>query len=55
MIGMTLGLVASLGVSIALDRAIPALPLIAAGYLLPNLDRIPALLRGPEEPEAAAA
>ncbi len=48
MIGMTLGLIASLGVSVALDRAIPALPLIAAGYLLPNLDRIPALLRHDE-------
>jgi len=29
-----------------LDRAVPALPLIAAGYLLPNLDRLPRLLRG---------
>jgi hypothetical protein len=52
--GMALGLIASLGVSIWLDRAIPALPLIAAGYLLPNLDRIPALLRGPDEATAAA-
>ena len=31
--------------SIVLDRAIPALPLIAVGYLLPNLDRIGGLLR----------
>jgi hypothetical protein len=54
MVGMTLGLLASLGVSVALDRAIPALPLIAAGYLLPNLDRIPALLRH-EQPEPGAA
>ena len=43
--GVTLGLVAALLLGIALDRAIPALPLIAAGYLLPNLDRIPGLLR----------
>jgi hypothetical protein len=43
-VGMTLGLLASLALSVVLDRAIPALPLIAAGYLLPNLDRLPALL-----------
>ncbi len=43
--GVTLGLLASLALSLVLDQAIPALPLIAAGYLLPNLDRIPALLR----------
>ncbi len=51
--GLAIGLVASLGLGVALDRAIPALPLIAAGYLLPNLDRIPALLRhGSAEPDA---
>jgi hypothetical protein len=44
--GVTLGLLAALVLSVELDRAIPALPLIAAGYLLPNLDRIPAMLRG---------
>ena len=38
--GVTLGLVAALLLGITLDRAIPALPLIAAGYLLPNLDRL---------------
>ena len=47
-IGLTIGLLASLGLGLALDRAIPALPLLAAGYLLPNLDRIPALLRHAE-------
>jgi hypothetical protein len=47
-IGIVAGLLASLGLSVALDRAIPALPLIAAGYLLVNLDRIPAILRGGE-------
>jgi hypothetical protein len=45
-IGLALGLLASLALSLELDRAIPALPLIAAGFLLPNLDRLPALLRG---------
>jgi len=42
--GLTLGLLASLVLGLTFDRAIPALPLIAAGYLLPNLDRIAALL-----------
>jgi hypothetical protein len=45
LVGLTLGLVAALVLGLLLDRAIPALPLLAAGYLLPNLDRIPALLR----------
>jgi hypothetical protein len=44
-VGLTLGLIGSLALGVLLDRAIPALPLLAAGYLLPNLDRIPALLR----------
>lgn len=43
--GLALGLIASLVLSIELDRAIPALPLIAAGYLLPNLDRAAAMVR----------
>ena len=43
--GITLGLIASLALGILLDRAIPALPLIAAGYLLPNLDRLGPLLQ----------
>ena len=41
---LALGLIASLVLSVALDRAIPALPLLAAGYLLPNLDRAGRLL-----------
>jgi hypothetical protein len=45
-VGIALGLLAALVLSVVLDRAIPALPLIAAGYLLPNLDRIPRMLRG---------
>ena len=44
LLGMVLGLVASPTLSVAFDQAIPALPLIAAGYLLPNLDRIGRLL-----------
>lgn len=43
--GLFGGLIASLLLGVALDRAIPALPLLAAGYLLPNLDRIGPLLR----------
>ena len=49
LLGMVLGLLASPVLSVALDAAIPALPLIAAGYLLPNLDRIGGLL-GRDEP-----
>jgi hypothetical protein len=43
-VGLVLGLLASLVLSVTLDRAIPALPFVAAGYLLPNLDRIRGLL-----------
>ena len=43
-VGLALGLLGSLALGILLDRTIPALPLLAAGYLLANLDRIPALL-----------
>ncbi|HEX8158006.1 MAG TPA: hypothetical protein VF526_11535 [Solirubrobacteraceae bacterium] len=42
--GITLGLIGSLVLGVALDRAIPAIPLIAAGYLLANLDRLGRLL-----------
>jgi hypothetical protein len=38
--GMAVGLLAALSLSLATQEAIPALPLIAAGYLLPNLDRL---------------
>jgi Na+/proline symporter len=44
--GLLLGLVGALVLGVVLDRAIPALPLIAAGYLLPNADRLGRLLRG---------
>lgn len=42
--GLVLGLVASLVLGVVLDRAIPALPLIVVGYLLPNVDRVGWLL-----------
>jgi hypothetical protein len=40
-----LGLLATLALSVALDRGMPALPFVAAGFLLPNADRVWALLR----------
>jgi hypothetical protein len=43
--GLVSGLVAALVLGVVLDRAIPALPLLAAGYLLPNVDRVGRLLR----------
>jgi hypothetical protein len=46
---LTVALVASLVVGLVLDRAIPALPLVAAGYLVVNVDRVAALLRSFEE------
>ena len=52
--GMVLGLIAALALSVALERAIPALPLIAIGYLLPNLDRIGRLLAHEKNPAAPA-
>lgn len=56
LVGLALGLVGSLLLGIVLDEAIPALPLIAAGYLLPNLDRIAPLFAEPRaaEPDATA-
>lgn len=47
LIGLASGLVATLVLSVALDEVLPALPLIAAGYLLPNLDLIPKLFAPP--------
>jgi hypothetical protein len=38
--GMAAGLLAALVLSLVTRDAIPALPLIAAGYLLPNVDRL---------------
>ncbi len=44
-VGLAAGLIGSLVLSLALDRAVPALPLIVVGYLLPNVDRVGGLLR----------
>jgi len=43
--GMLVGLGGALVAGVVLDRAIPALPLLAAGYLLPNADRLWKLAR----------
>ena len=45
---MALGLAGSVALAVALDRAVPALPFVAAAFLLPNLDRLRGLLRAPE-------
>ena len=42
---MVVGLCGSVALGIAEDRAMPALPFLAAGLLLPALDRLPRLLR----------
>lgn len=43
-VGMALGLAAAFVVQVAAGRAIPALPFLAAGMLLPNTDRLGSLL-----------
>ena len=42
---MVTGLTAAVVLTLAVDRSIPTLPFLAAGFLLPALDRIPHLLR----------
>jgi len=54
LVGMLLGLLATPALSVAFDATIPALPLIAAGYLLPNADRIGGLVRREEREEPRA-
>jgi hypothetical protein len=44
MAGMVAGLTLAVVLSVTLDRAVPALPLVAVGYWLPNLDRFGAVL-----------
>ncbi|MCW2992456.1 MAG: hypothetical protein JWM73_3050 [Solirubrobacterales bacterium] len=44
-IGMVLGLLAAVVLSVLLDRAVPALPLVAVGYWTANLDRFDQLLQ----------
>ena len=46
---MVLGLAGSVALAVGLERAIPALPFVAAAFLLPALDRLPGLLRSPGE------
>lgn len=46
-VGMVAGLMATVVLSVLTDRAIPALPLMAVGYWLPNLDRLGAMFRDP--------
>jgi hypothetical protein len=41
---MVAGLMATIVLSVTTDRALPALPLMAVGYWLPNLDRFGRLL-----------
>ena len=48
---MAAGLAGSAGLEIALDRPLPALPFLAAGFLLPAASRIPRLLRADSEEE----
>jgi hypothetical protein len=48
-IGMVAGLLLAVVLSATLDRAIPALPLMAVGYWLPNLDRFGAMFRSGSE------
>jgi hypothetical protein len=43
---MVVALAAAVAVAVALDRAIPALPFVAAAFLVPSLTRIPRLVRG---------
>ncbi len=46
--GLVLGLVAAVVAGVLTDRALPVLPALALGLLLPNLDRLGPLLRGDE-------
>jgi uncharacterized membrane protein (DUF441 family) len=42
---MLAGFVVALVLGVVLHRDVPALPLVAAGYLLPSADRLGALFR----------
>jgi hypothetical protein len=44
-IGMVTGLLSTVVISVLTARALPALPLMAVGYWLPNLDRLAAMFR----------
>jgi hypothetical protein len=47
--GLVLGLVAAVVAGVLTDRALPVLPALALGLLLPNLDRLGPLLRAEDE------
>ena len=46
---MLAGLLLALVLTVALDTDIPVLALIAAGFVLPNIDRFPGLFRKAHE------
>jgi hypothetical protein len=46
---MALGLLATVVAQVALSVDVPPVPLLAAGYFLPNLDRIGGLLHHADE------
>jgi hypothetical protein len=47
--GLVLGLVSAVVAGVLTDRALPVLPALALGLLLPNLDRLGPLLRASDE------
>lgn len=47
--GMMLGLLGAVVLSVVLNRPVPALPLMAIGYWLPNLDRFMGMFRHPHD------
>jgi hypothetical protein len=47
--GLVLGLVAAVVAGVLTDRALPVLPALALGLLLPNIDRLGPLLRAADE------
>jgi len=48
-VGLVLGLIAAVVAGVLSNRALPVLPALALGLLLPNLDRLGPLLRAEDE------
>jgi hypothetical protein len=48
-VGMAVGLAIGLGLSVSLNSALPELPFLGAGFLLPNVDLLPGLFRPVDE------
>jgi hypothetical protein len=48
-VGLVLGLVSAVVAGVLTDRALPVLPALALGLLLPNLDRLGPLIRAGDE------